>query len=218
MRVGIISFTHSPCEREAMAAILRIGHQPVLLEPGEHHLRGCEALLLLGGTGADGTERCGTLARLSPLMEEVVRFAQRGGRVLGCCGGFQVLIELGLLPGLLLPGASRRFVSARAEVEVANTDSPFTRKYTPGQRLQVHVAHMDAYYFIEAEAMRQLEEAGRVAFRFVEGSEGAFHGVAGLLNEWGNVLGMMPHPEQAALELEEEDALDGQRLFEAFLS
>jgi phosphoribosylformylglycinamidine synthase len=151
-------------------------------------------------------------------MEEVVSFARQGGRVLGCCGGFQVLIELGLLPGLLLPGASRRFVSGRAEVEVANTDSPFTRKYTQGQRLQVQVSHMDAQYFIEAETMRRLEEEGRVAFRFVEGPEGAFHGVAGLLNEWGNVLGMMPHPEQPALELEDEDTLDGQRLFEAFLS
>jgi phosphoribosylformylglycinamidine synthase len=216
MRVGIISFARSPCDTEATSAVLRFGHRPVLLEPGEHHLRGSE-VLLLGGAGAGITERCGTLARLSPLMEEVVAFARDGGRVLGFCGGFQVLIELGLLPGLLLPGASRRFVSGRAQVEVANTDSVFTRSYTRGQRLQVHVSHMDAHYFIDAQAMRRLEEDGRVAFRFVEGPEGGLHGVAGLLNEWGNVLGMMPHPEQASLELK-ADVTDGQRLPESFLS
>lgn len=217
MRVGIISFSNSPCDRDTTAAILRFGHRPVLLEPGAHDLRDSEVLLLPGGVGAGVTERCGTLARLSPLMEEVVAFAQRGGRVLGFCGGFQLLIELGLLPGLLLPGASRRFVSGQAEVEVASTDSPFTRRYTRGQRLQVHVSHMDAHYFIDADAMRRLEAEGRVAFRFVDAPEAGLHGVAGLLNEWGNVLGMMPHPDQAALELGPV-ASDEQRLFEAFLS
>ena len=217
MRVGIVSFSNNPCVRDAMTTIRRIGHQPVLLEPTAHDLRGCEVLLLLGGLGGEASGRCGTLARLSPLMQEVVAFARSGGRVLGFCGGFQLLIELGLLPGLLLPGASRRLVSGRAEVEVTNCDSPFTRKYTRGQRLQVHVSHMEARYFIDAEEMRRLEEEGRVAFRFVGGSEAGLHGVAGLLNEWGNVLGMMTHPDQACLELEHCD-MDGQRLFEAFLS
>lgn len=217
MKVGIVSFSNSPCDRDTTVAIQRFGHQPVRLEPGAHDLRGSEVLLLPGGLGAGVTERCGTLARLSPLMEEVVAFARRGGHVLGFCGGFQLLIELGLLPGLLLPGASRRFVSGQAEVEVANTDSPFTRKYSPGQRLQVHVSHMDAHYFIDAEAMRRLEAEGRVAFRFVDRPEAGLHGVAGLLNEWGNVLGMMPHPEQASLELG-PDTPHERRLFEAFLS
>jgi phosphoribosylformylglycinamidine synthase len=136
--------------------------------------------------------------------------------VLGICDGFQLLIEAGLLPGLLLPNASRRFISRTVELEVENTRSPFTRGYSPGEHIHALVAHMDARYFVDAEELRELEGEGRVAFRFVEGPDAEFHGIAGLLNEQGNVLGMMPHPERALEPV--LDSMDGGRLFESFLS
>jgi phosphoribosylformylglycinamidine synthase len=150
-------------------------------------------------------------------MDEVVAFARRGGPVLGFCDGFQMLIELGVLPGLLLPGASRRFVARMVELQVENTDSPFTRRFERGEHIHALVAHMEAHYFLDAEALRRLEDEGRVAFRFVDGAETVFHGVAGLLNEWGNVLGMMPHPERATMGATRAGS-DGRRLFESFLS
>lgn len=217
MRVGVVSFPGSSCDRAAMESIRRHGHEPVRLDLQTRELLGSEALVLPGGLGAGAAERCGMLARLSPLMEEVVAFAHRGGPVLGICDGFKLLIEVGLLPGLLLPGASRRFVSQWVELRVENTDSPFTRKYVRGEHIRVQVSHMDARYFIDAEDMRRLEDEGRVAFRFVDDTEGGFQGVAGLLNVWGNVLGMMPHPEQPDGE-EMSGGTDGRRLFESFLS
>ncbi len=217
MKVGIVCYPGRPCDWEAMEAIRGLGHAPVPLELLEHDLKGSEALILPGGLSAGDVQRCGTLARHSPLMAEVVAFARRGGPVLGICDGFHLLIEAGLLPGLLLPGASRKFVAQVVELEVENTDSPFTRRFVRGEHIHALVAHMEARYFLEADGLRRLEEEGRVAFRFVEGSEAVFQGIAGLLNEWGNVLGMMPHPERAAMR-PVLDGSAGRRLFESFLS
>lgn len=216
MRVGIITFPGSTCTQDAMAAVRRLGHAPVELWYEGRDLRHSEALILPGRRGAGGPVRCGDISQLSAIMEEVVAFARRGGPVLGICDGFQLLIKAGLLPGLLLPSASRRFISRTVELAVENTWSPFTRFYSPGEHIHAMVAHMDARYFIDADGLHELEDMGRVAFRFVEGPDAEFHGIAGLLNEQGNVLGMMPHPEHVLEPV--LDGMDGERLFESFLS
>ncbi|XXF79346.1 phosphoribosylformylglycinamidine synthase subunit PurQ [Myxococcaceae bacterium GXIMD 01537] len=216
MKVGIVCYPGSACNQDAMRAVRRLGHMPVPLYLDEHGLKGSEALILPGGLGGGETQRSGSLPRLSVLMEDVVAFAARGGPVLGICDGFQALIEAGLLPGLVMPGASRRLVSSLVELRVENTDSPFTRRFVQGEHIHVHLAHVDASYFLDARQLEQLEAAGRVAFRFVDGPQAVFHGIAGLLNEAGNVLGMMPHPERAMEPM--LGGTDGLRLFESFLS
>lgn len=216
MRVGIITFPGSTCTRESMEAVRRLGHSPLALGYESRDLQGSEALILPGRRAAGDPVRCGDISLLSGIMEEVVAFARHGGPVLGICDGFQLLIKAGLLPGLLLPSASRRFISRTVELAVENTWSPFTRFYTQGEHIHAMVAHMDARYFIDVDGLHALEDAGRVAFRFVEGPDAEFHGIAGLLNEQGNVLGMMPHPERVLEPV--LDSMDGGRLFESFLS
>ncbi|MBU2033686.1 MAG: phosphoribosylformylglycinamidine synthase subunit PurQ, partial [Alphaproteobacteria bacterium] len=154
----------------------------------------------------------GAMAANSPIMREVAAAAQRGVPVLGVCNGFQVLTEAGLLPGALMRNASQHFICRTVDLTVANPDSLFTRGLEAGQRLRIPVAHHDGNYFADETTLDRLEGDGRVAFRYVENCNGSRRDIAGILNETGTVLGMMPHPERAVDAA--HGGTDGRRIFE----
>jgi phosphoribosylformylglycinamidine synthase len=173
----------------------------------EHDLSGLDCVILPGGFSYGDHLRCGAIAALSPVMADVVRFAQRGGLVIGICNGFQVLCEAHLLPGALMRNASLEFRCQPTSLRVENLDTAFSNACPPGQLLRVPVSHGEGNYFADPETLRRLEDTGRVVFRYVdergeasaEGNpNGSLNNIAGIVNEAGNVLGMMPHPERAS--------------------
>ena len=170
--------------------------------------------MLPGGFSFGDYLRSGAIAARSPVMPEVAKRAQDGVLVLGVCNGFQTLCEAGLLPGVLMRNASLKFVCREVKLEVVNTQTPFTRGYRPRQVIRCPVAHADGNYFADEATLDRLEGEGRVVFRYAEGTNpnGARRDIAGILNEGGNVLGMMPHPED--LTDEAHGGLDGLPLFQ----
>jgi len=170
-------------------------------------------IALPGGFSYGDYLRSGAMAARSPVMQSVIEAARRGVPVLGVCNGFQVLTEAGLLPGALMRNASQHFICRNVKLKVENSQSLFTAGYSAGQILSIPVAHHDGNYFADDATLDRLEGEGRVAFRYAETVNGSARDIAGVLNEAGNVLGMMPHPERAI-----EDALgssDGRALFES---
>lgn len=207
MKFGIVTFPGSNGDYDAYhAAADAIGEESVYLWHKEHDLQGCDAIILPGGFSYGDYLRPGAIARFSPIMTEVVAHVKRGAPVLAICNGFQVACEAGLLPGALLRNASLRFVSLLVNIRVENASSMFTREYFDGQLLSIPVAHGDGRYTADPDVIATLEGEGRVAFRYasvdgiIDGDSnvnGSVNGIAGILNEQGNVLGLMPHPERA---------------------
>ena len=207
MKFGIVTFPGSNGDYDAFhAAADAIGVESVYLWHKDHDLKGCDVIVLPGGFSYGDYLRPGAIARFSPIMNEVVAHAKRGAPVLAICNGFQVACEAGLLPGALLRNASLRFVSRAVTICVENTSSMFTREYFTGQVLSVPVAHGDGRYTADPDVIARLEDKGRVAFRYCSTSgaftdednvNGSVNRIAGILNDTGNVLGMMPHPERA---------------------
>jgi phosphoribosylformylglycinamidine synthase subunit PurQ / glutaminase len=150
------------------------------------------------------------------VMEEVAAFANKGGRVLGICNGFQILTEAGLLPGALLQNVSRKFICRPVGLLVDNAQTPFTSKYQKGEKLRMPIAHAEGNYYIDDAGLERLEGEGQVVFRYLENPNGARHEIAGIVNAQRNVLGMMPHPERAAESLLGNE--DGRRVFESLLA
>jgi phosphoribosylformylglycinamidine synthase len=181
----------------------------------ETDLSGIDAIVVPGGFSYGDYLRAGAIARFSPAMEAVASFAAEGGPVLGICNGFQVLCEAGLLPGALLPNEGLRFVCRQVVLVAEGADSVWTRGIEPGERLSIPVKHMSGRYFAPPEQLDELEAAGRVAFRYAAGNNpnGSVRDIAGVVNEDGNVLGLMPHPEHAVDPLTGSD--DGLALFRA---
>ncbi|MFN0061567.1 MAG: phosphoribosylformylglycinamidine synthase subunit PurQ [Myxococcaceae bacterium] len=218
MKVGVLAFPGSNCDQDALHVAGRLsGAESILLWHKERDLKNADAIIVPGGFSYGDYLRCGAIARFSPVMEEVTRFAEKGGPVLGICNGFQILTEAGLLPGALLQNASRHFVCKTVTLTVENNTSMFTRRYAHGQRMRMPVAHGEGNYFVDAEGLRQLEGEGRIAFRYAPGENpnGSLADIAGVLNARGNVLGMMPHPERAAEKLLGSE--DGRGIFEALV-
>ena len=179
----------------------------------ERDLGEVDAVVIPGGFSYGDYLRAGALARFSPAMEAVARFAAEGGPVLGICNGFQVLCESGLLPGALLTNDGIRFVCRQVELIAAQTASPFTAGIEPGERLSIPVKHESGRYFAPSPTLDQIETSGQVAFRYAPGQNpnGSSNDIAGVINEAGNVLGLMPHPEHAVDPL--TGSADGLRLF-----
>jgi phosphoribosylformylglycinamidine synthase I len=216
MKFGVVVFPGSNCDHDAYHAVGDIlGQEAVFLWHKARDLQGCEVIILPGGFSYGDYLRCGALARFSPVMEEVVRFAGNGGKVLGICNGFQILTEAGLLPGALLQNASRKFVCRMVNLVVENDRTPFSRAMHRGQRLRIPVAHADGNYFIDDEGLRRLEGEGRIVFRYLDNPNGARANIAGVMNEGGNVLGLMPHPERASEPLLGSE--DGRLIFESLI-
>ncbi|MET0395646.1 MAG: phosphoribosylformylglycinamidine synthase subunit PurQ [Longimicrobiaceae bacterium] len=207
MRLGVVTFPGSNCDYDCYKAIEEgLGAEAVYLWHKEHDLRGVDAVFLPGGFSYGDYLRAGAIASLSPIMREVAAFAEAGGPVAGICNGFQILCEAGLLPGALIRNRSLKFASRAVHLRVESADTPFTSAYEPGQLLRIPIAHGEGCYIAEPDVLAALEAEGRVAFRYVDAAgletpeanpNGSLNNVAGVVNERGNVLGMMPHPERA---------------------
>jgi phosphoribosylformylglycinamidine synthase len=198
VRFGVIQFPGSCDERDALQAVSRVG-EGVLLWHRDHDLRDVDAVIVPGGFSYGDYLRAGALARFSPIMEEVERFARHGGLVLGICNGFQVLCEAGLLPGALLPNTSLRFVCRQVELEVVNAGIPWTRACEEGERLSIPAKHTTGRYWAPDHVLDELEANGQVVVRYAPGHNfnGSARDIAGVCSPDGNVMGLMPHPEHA---------------------
>jgi phosphoribosylformylglycinamidine synthase len=198
MRFGVVRFPGSCDDRDALEAAERVG-EAVVLWHGDSDLGGADAVIVPGGFSYGDYLRVGAIARFSPVMEAVARFAADGGPVLGICNGFQVLCEAGLLPGALLPNEGLRFVCRQVGVVVESVETPFTRSCAEGQRLSIPVKHTTGRYHAPGPMLDELEERGQVVLRYAPGENpnGSERDVAGVSNQAGNVVGLMPHPEHA---------------------
>jgi phosphoribosylformylglycinamidine synthase len=226
VKFGIVTFPGSNCDEDTYRAVADIvGADAVRLWHKEHDLRGADVIILPGGFSYGDYLRAGAIARFSPIMREVTEHARRGGPVLGICNGFQVLCEAGILPGALLRNATLKFAGQWITMRVENAETLFTNQYRPGQVLSIPIAHGDGRFTIDAEGLARLEDAGAVVFRYADANAnatresnptGSMNNIAGIINEQGNVMGLMPHPERAM-----EDVLgstDGVALFESILA
>jgi phosphoribosylformylglycinamidine synthase len=179
-------------------------------------LAGFDALVLPGGFSYGDYLRCGAIARFSPVMTAVKKFAADGGPVFGICNGFQILVESGLLPGALIRNRGLRFICKQVGLETATADSPFTSQLRKGQIIHVPIAHGEGQYFADPATLDELEAEDRVAFRYVDNPNGSARNIAGILSRERNVLGMMPHPEDACEPL--MGSTDGLGIFQSLLA
>lgn len=214
-RAAVITFPGSNCDRDMADALEKVsGEDPFRVWHGDAELPdNLDFIALPGGFSYGDYLRSGAMAARSPIMRAVVEAAGRGVPVLGVCNGFQVLTEAGLLPGALMRNAGIRFVCREVPLVVANGQSLFTAGYEQGSRITIPVAHHDGNYFADDATLDRLEGEGRVAFRYAEPVNGSARDIAGILNESGNVLGMMPHPERMIEQA--QGGADGRALFES---
>lgn len=197
MKFGVVVFPGSNCERDmADAARLYLKQDTVFLWHDDTDLQGVDAILLPGGFSYGDYLRSGAIARFSPVMESVKAFAQKGGPVLGVCNGFQVLTEAHLLPGALMRNESLKFQCQHVEVAVENNQTAFSNRYAVGQKLRLPIAHADGNYFADPATIQRLEDNHQVVLRYTREVNGSVNRIAGICNEKGNVVGMMPHPER----------------------
>lgn len=216
-RAAVVTFPGSNCDRDMAVAIERIaGVAPLRVWHGDAELpEGLDFIALPGGFSYGDYLRSGAMAANSPVMRSVAAAADRGVPVLGVCNGFQVLTEAGLLPGALLRNAGQTFVCRTVGLRVGNSQSLFTSRYDAGQDIAIPVAHHDGNYYADDATLDRLEGEGRVAFRYTEAVNGSARDIAGVLNDAGNVLGMMPHPERAIEAA--HGGTDGAALFESVI-
>jgi phosphoribosylformylglycinamidine synthase len=219
MRSAVIVFPGSNRDHDMIAALTKItGKAPDLVWHKDAGLPQVDLIAIPGGFSYGDYLRSGAIAARSPVMEAVRRHAERGALVLGVCNGFQILTEAGLLPGVLMRNASLRFVCREVKLEVVNAHTPFTSAYDSGEVIRCPVAHADGNYFADPETCNRLIGEERVVFRYAEGTNpnGSFNDIAGIVNDRGNVMGMMPHPED--LIEPAHGGRDGRRLFESLMA
>jgi phosphoribosylformylglycinamidine synthase subunit PurQ / glutaminase len=214
VKFGVVRFPGSCDEVDALLACRRFGDAELLWH-GDRDLRGADAVVIPGGFSYGDYLRAGAIARFSPVMEAVAEFAAEGGPVLGICNGFQVLCEAGLLPGALLPNTSLRFVCRQVDLTVENSDTPFTRACARGDLLSIPGKHTTGRYHAPAGELDRMEANGQIVLRYAPGQNpnGAERDIAGVINDGGNVMGLMPHPEHAVDPL--SGSTDGGKLFES---
>jgi phosphoribosylformylglycinamidine synthase subunit PurQ / glutaminase len=203
VRIGVITFPGSLDDLDAARAVTLAGAEAVPLWHGEQNLRGVDAVVLPGGFSYGDYLRCGAIARFAPVMTELIPAARRGLPVLGICNGFQVLCEAGLLPGVLTRNAGRRFICRDLTLRVENAATAWTGDYQVGQQVVIPLKSGEGWYTAPADVLAALEAEGRVVLRYGDNPNGSAAAIAGVCNEEGNVVGMMPHPEHAT------DALTG---------
>jgi phosphoribosylformylglycinamidine synthase subunit PurQ / glutaminase len=205
-------------DRDMIAALTKIGGSaPLTVWQTDTQIPPVDLIVIPGGFSYGDYLRCGAIAARTPVMRAVAEAAAKGVRVLGVCNGFQILVEAGLLPGALMRNASLKFVCREVKLEVVNASTAFTRHYRKGQVIRCPVAHHDGNYFADPDTLRQLEDNDRVVFRYAQGTNpnGAIHDIAGIINAAGNVMGMMPHPEN--LIENAHGGVDGLPLFQSAL-
>lgn len=218
MKSAVILLPGLNRDRDMIAALTKIGGKaPVTVWQTDTEIPDVDLIVIPGGFSYGDYLRCGAIAARMPVMRAVAEKAAKGVTVMGVCNGFQILLEAGLLPGALMRNASLKFVCREVKLEVANAETRFTSRYENGQVIRCPIAHHDGNYFADAATLARIEGEGQVAFRYAEGTNpnGSLNDIAGIVNAEGNVLGMMPHPENLI-----EDAhggTDGRALFEAAL-
>ncbi len=198
MKSAVLQLPGLNRDRDMIAALTKIsGHAPVTIWQTETTLPDVDLIVIPGGFSYGDYLRCGAIAARMPVMQAVKAAAERGVKVLGVCNGFQILLEAGLLPGALMRNASLKFVCKEIKLEVVNAETDFTRAYAKGQIIRCPVAHHDGNYFADTETLKAIEGNGQVVFRYADGTNpnGSINDIAGVISEKGNVLGMMPHPE-----------------------
>jgi phosphoribosylformylglycinamidine synthase len=226
VKFGIVVFPGSNCEHDCYHVVKHVLRQEAaFLWHKDRWLAGSDCVILPGGFAHGDYLRCGAMARFSPIMEAVARFAREGGPVWGICNGFQILTEAGLLPGALVRNRSLRYICRDLHLRVENADSPYTRGIGRGKVLRIPVGNGEGCYYADPKTLKRLEAEGRIAFRYCDAQGevtdeanpgGSLHAIAGVLNERGNVLGMMPHPDRCAEKILGND--DGRKLFESLLT
>jgi phosphoribosylformylglycinamidine synthase len=223
MKFGVLVFPGSNCDHDAFWTLQHVAHQPAtMLWHESHDLENCDAIVVPGGFAFGDYLRTGAIAKFSPVMESVKKFAASGGLVLGICNGFQILCESGLLPGALTRNVGLKYVCKPVHVRVESTDTPFTNACGQGEVLTIPIGHMEGNFFCDENTLRELRTDNRIIFRYTspEGKitgdsnpNGSLDDIAGICNQSRNVLGMMPHPERAS-----EPELGGIEGFKIFQS
>ena len=226
LKFGVVIFPGSNCDYDTYYALKDVCKQKTtFLWHKEHDLKNVDCVVLPGGFSYGDYLRSGSIAAFSPLMQEVKEFALKGGLVLGICNGFQVLLELGLLPGAMLRNKNLKFLCQFVHIRVENDETPFSHRAKKGQILKIPIAHFDGNYFAPPETIQEIKTNSQVAFRYsdAEGQineeanvNGSAESIAGLINKAGNVLGMMPHPERASEVL--LGSKDGRVIFESIIA
>jgi phosphoribosylformylglycinamidine synthase subunit PurQ / glutaminase len=196
-RVGIVLFPGTNCELDVAWAVEQLGGDAEMLWHADDTVRGVDAVVVPGGFAHGDYLRTGAIARFSPVMHAVTEFAAAGGPVVGICNGFQVLTEAGLLPGALQKNVGLSFLCQTVELRVETSESVLTRLATPGAKLRIPINHFEGNYVCD-DALRELREHDRIVFRYVDNPNGSRDDIAGIANEYGNVVGLMPHPERAS--------------------
>ena len=218
MKAAVILLPGLNRDRDMIAALTKIsGTPPVTVWQTDTSIPDVDLVVIPGGFSYGDYLRCGAIAARMPVLDAVREKAAKGVRVMGVCNGFQILLEAGLLPGALMRNASLHFVCREVKLEVANAATVFTSGYAQGQVIRCPVAHHDGNYFADPETLRRIEDKGQVVFRYAEGTNpnGSVNDIAGIVNEAGNVLGMMPHPERVIEAA--HGATDGKRLFDGLV-
>lgn len=198
MKFAIIQFPGSNCDVDAFHVLKNILKQEAFfIWHASTDLQGADCVILPGGFAHGDYLRTGAMAARSPIMKSVAAFADRGGLVLGICNGFQILCEAGLLPGALMRNKSLQFVCEQTGLTVERSDTIFTSHYRVGGKIRLPIAHMEGHYYIDDAGLRRLKKNRQIVFRYTQNPNGSVSDIAGIINENGNVLGLMPHPERA---------------------
>ncbi|TWR30413.1 phosphoribosylformylglycinamidine synthase subunit PurQ [Mucilaginibacter pallidiroseus] len=226
MKFGVVIFPGSNCDEDIIHVLENVmGQQVVRLWHKDHDLQGAEFIVLPGGFSFGDYLRSGAIARFSPIMQEVIQFAAKGGKVMGICNGFQILAEAGLVPGALLHNENRKFICRNIYLKAQTTNSLVTRSIDPQRALKIPLAHGEGNYFAEPDVLKAINDNDQVLFRYCDEAgnittdanpNGSAENIAGVCNEGRNVFGFMPHPERAAEALVGNQ--DGLAIFESILS
>jgi phosphoribosylformylglycinamidine synthase len=226
MKFGVIVFPGSNCDHDSYnAAIASTGQQAAMLWHDSHDLQGCDAIVVPGGFAYGDYLRTGAIAKFAQIMPEVKKFAAAGGLVIGICNGFQILCEAGLLPGALMRNAGLKYVCKFVDLRVENADTPFTNACKQGEVLRIPIGHMEGNYYCDPETLAALKRQNRIVFRYstpdgqitpAANPNGSLENIAGICNEGGNVLGMMPHPDRCSEAL--LGSADGAKIFRSMVT
>jgi phosphoribosylformylglycinamidine synthase I len=216
MKAAVITFPGSNCDRDLAVAFEQAGAQVTRVWHKDTSLPdGIDIVGIPGGFSFGDYLRCGAIAARSPIAQAVTGFAERGGHVLGICNGFQVLLEMGLLPGALLRNAKLKYICKPVGLRVEASDTPFTAAYEQGATITLPIAHHDGNYTADPDTVAQLNAEGRVAFRYADNPNGSVNDIAGIVSANRRVLGMMPHPERAFAPI--HGSTDGRRMFDGLI-
>jgi phosphoribosylformylglycinamidine synthase len=225
MKVAVLVFPGSNCDHDCAYVVKHLLNQSVqFVWHKESSLKGFDLVIIPGGFSYGDYLRAGAIARFSPIMAEVEKFANAGGPVIGICNGFQILVEARLLPGVLMRNATLKFICQKVYLRVEQTDTPFTSRYSTSQVIQLPIAHGDGYYWVDKATLDRLRQHRQIVFRYCNqqgevtdsaNPNGSMDNIAGICNQGRNVLGMMPHPERQSERILGGE--DGYRLFESLL-